>query len=341
MGLFNKNKKISGSITASLIDDANNESRQKLAKASAGKKGHKHNKKAEKKKRDKEIKESPYKNVSNTVEASGRKKRVKAVDEPEPKKQKKKESVTSLFNSGNFEDTSDSMIDEIQSLVVTEDSDNSKNSKKKKKSAKEHNEEMKILNLFGVRNSLQEREEEEEEEEFLLDATPEPMEEESEPEPEPEYKPDLTGDNVIATLAHVTDYYNQFSADGDEKSSLGIYYESPEIRNVTLDDHELILPISRVYVDGVLQQWDDIFEVKLPADAKVEVETGVHLAIPEQFDLAVEIDDFNKEKFEVDLKTTSVTSKDAMAGIIIELIPHNGAYLSQFGKVIKCQLEAR
>lgn len=52
MGLFNKNKKISGSITASLIDDANNESRQKLAKASAGKKGHKHNKKAEKKKRD-------------------------------------------------------------------------------------------------------------------------------------------------------------------------------------------------------------------------------------------------------------------------------------------------
>lgn len=340
MGLFNKNKKISGSITASLIDDANNESRQKLAKASAGKKSHKRDKKAVKKK-DVEITESPYKNVSNTVEATGRKKRTKAVDEPEPKKQKKKESVTSLFSSGNFEDTSDSMIDEIQSLVVTEDNDDGKNHKKKKKSAKEHNEEMKILNLFGVRNSLQEREEEEEEEEeeFLLDATPEPMEEE--PEPEPEYKPDLTGDNIIATLAHVTDYYNQFSADGDEKSSLGIYYESSNIRNVTLDDHELILPISRVYVDGVLQQWDDAFEVKLPADAKVEVETGVHLAIPEQFDLAVEIDDFSKEKFVVDLKTTSVSSKDAMAGIIIELVPHNGAYLSQFGKVIRCQLEAK
>lgn len=304
MALFSKKTK--SSIADSLVADAEAEAKDKLKKS----KGNLTSRKTRS-------------HVDEDELADKTKKRKRKKDDDE--------GSLSLFSSEDIEEDSDILIDELQTMMIEEGEDGSLQ-KKKKKSAKEHNKELQILNLFGVRNKLQEKVDEEEEE---LDLFPIP-EEVQEQEPDVEYKPDLTSNNVISTLAKATEFYDSFfCAEGEE---LGIHYKTEDVAGVSSVEGKLILPTTQVYVNGKMRDWDEIFEIKVHDNETLEVDTGVCLSVPDGFGVEVSISDENREKYSVDVDTTMLSAKEAMSGVFVKLLPRNGAYVSKLGRFIECQL---
>jgi len=88
-------------------------------------------------------------------------------------------------------------------------------------------------------------------------------------------RPGTGGIDVLERLATVSDEY--FSSHGfTENDKCGLVYADESVDSVVIAENlNIQLPTYKVYVDGMLQEWDNVFEVKIPAGSLVEVETGV------------------------------------------------------------------
>lgn len=195
--------------------------------------------------------------------------------------------------------------------------------------------------LTGEESEAEESEEEESEE---SEEQKEPEEqEELEEQEEPAHKKlDRSGLDVLERLKVDTeDFRKRSGAGGEEYCCLD--YANDSVPDVVSEGGKMKLPTYRVYVNGVEKQWDRLFEVKVPAGAVVEVETGVSLTIPKDASLELQIEDSTLEKYNLRMPNhckTTFSSTEVLDPLVVSFIAREGAYLSKVGRVIECQIVA-
>lgn len=188
----------------------------------------------------------------------------------------------------------------------------------------------------GAEESEEESEESEEQKE------PEEQEELEEQEEPAHKKLDRSGLDVLERLKVDTeDFRKRSGAGGEEYCCLD--YANDSVPDVVSEGGKMKLPTYRVYVNGVEKQWDRLFEVKVPAGAVVEVETGVSLTIPKDASLELQIEDSTLEKYNLRMPNhckTTFSSTEVLDPLVVSFIAREGAYLSKVGRVIECQIVA-
>ncbi len=101
---------------------------------------------------------------------------------------------------------------------------------------------------------------------------------------------------------------------------------------VVKTERGLLFSNYRVFVDGVLQFWDKTFEVKISKGAQVEVETGVHLKIPQGVKAELCSVKELEEKHALHFLGGSIEGE-----VVAFFQAGEGAYLSKIGRIVQCQ----
>lgn len=182
---------------------------------------------------------------------------------------------------------------------------------------------------------------EEEQAEEPLELVEEQDEEQTEFSEEAEKeRPGTGGIDVLERLATVSDEY--FSSHGfTENDKCGLVYADESVDSVVIAENlNIQLPTYKVYVDGMLQEWDNVFEVKIPAGSLVEVETGVTMSVPGQVRVKLVAADCLMDKYSLEcVNGGRVLSEDELKEpVVMSFQACEGAYLSKTGRVVECQL---
>lgn len=153
-------------------------------------------------------------------------------------------------------------------------------------------------------------------------------------------RPGTGGIDVLERLATVSDEY--FSSHGfTENDKCGLVYADESVDSVVIAENlNIQLPTYKVYVDGMLQEWDNVFEVKIPAGSLVEVETGVTMSVPGQVRVKLVAADCLMDKYSLEcVNGGMVLSEDELKEpVVMSFQACEGAYLSKTGRVVECQL---
>lgn len=186
-------------------------------------------------------------------------------------------------------------------------------------------------------------EESEEQESGEQESEQEELEEQESEQEEPAHKKlDRSGLDVLERLKVDTEDFRKRSGVGGEEYCC-LDYANDSVPDVVSEGGKMKLPTYRVYVNGVEKQWDRLFEVKVPAGAVVEVETGVSLTIPKDASLELQIEDSTLEKYNLRMPNhckTTFSSTEVLDPLVVSFIAREGAYLSKVGRVIECQIVA-
>lgn len=182
---------------------------------------------------------------------------------------------------------------------------------------------------------------EEEQAEEPVELVEEPEEEQPEFSEEAEKEQTGTGGiDVLSRLAVVSDeYFN--SRVFVESGKCGLVYADESVDSVVIAENlNIQLPTYKVYVDGMLQEWDNVFEVKIPAGSLVEVETGVTMSVPGQVRVRLVAADCLMDKYSLEcVNGGRVLSEDELKEpVVMSFQACDGAYLSKTGRVVECQL---
>lgn len=182
---------------------------------------------------------------------------------------------------------------------------------------------------------------EEEQAEEPVELVEEPEEEQPEFSEEAEKEQTGTGGiDVLSRLAVVSDeYFN--SRVFVESGKCGLVYADESVDSVVIAENlNIQLPTYKVYVDGMLQEWDNVFEVKIPAGSLVEVETGVTMSVPGQVRVRLVAADCLMDKYSLEcVNGGRVLSEDELKEpVVMSFQACEGAYLSKTGRVVECQL---
>lgn len=153
--------------------------------------------------------------------------------------------------------------------------------------------------------------------------------------------PDGTGTvDVLGKLAAVSDmYFNSKVFAGSDKCIL--YYADESVDSVVIsEDSAVLLPVYRVYVNGKLQKWDRLFEIKIPAGSLVEVETGVKITVPGSVHVRLAAVDDLKCKYSLESVGDSriLSGNELKEPLVMSFRACEGAYLSKAGRVVECQI---
>lgn len=124
------------------------------------------------------------------------------------------------------------------------------------------------------------------------------------------------------------------------RKSIEVFYYDSDAEDVETEDGKFLLANNKVFVNGKLACWDDLFEVKVPAGTKVEIETGIGFGIPSGCRLGIGCSEEASSKFYFRSAYYEVDSCDASDSIIVTLEALEGAYLSKVGRLIECQVIA-
>jgi len=143
--------------------------------------------------------------------------------------------------------------------------------------------------------------------------------------------------NILKRLREKTRWYFHREVGSSDSVDL-IYYDECDLVP-KLEDGKFLLGSNKVYVNGELQHWDDVFEIKCMAGSVVEIETGVGFSIPPFCKLNVvcnsmaDIHYFDPVEFDLDGHRASEPQ-------VVRLVAKEGAYLSKMGRMIECQVVA-
>lgn len=124
------------------------------------------------------------------------------------------------------------------------------------------------------------------------------------------------------------------------RKSIEVFYYDSDAEDVETEDGKFLLANNKVFVNGKLACWDDLFEVKVPAGTKVEIETGIGFGIPSGCRLGIGCSEESSNKFYFKPVHYEVDSCAASDSIIVTLEALEGAYLSKVGRLIECQVIA-
>ncbi len=182
---------------------------------------------------------------------------------------------------------------------------------------------------------------EEEQAEEPLELVEEQDEEQAEFLEEAEKEQTRTGGiDVLVRLATVSDeYFN--SRVFVESGKCGLVYADESVDSVVIAENlNIQMPTYKVYVDGMLQEWDNVFEVKIPAGSLVEVETGVTMSVSGQVRVRLVAADCLMDKYCLEcVNGDRVLSEDELKEpVVMSFQACEGAYLSKTGRVVECQL---
>lgn len=151
---------------------------------------------------------------------------------------------------------------------------------------------------------------------------------------------ETSGIDVLGRLATVSDeYFN--SRVFVESDKCGLVYADESVDSVVIAENlNIQLPTYKVYVDGMLQEWDNVFEVKIPTGSLVEVETGVTMSVPGQVRVKLVAADCLMDKYALKcVNGDRVLSEDELKEpVVMSFQAYDGAYLSKTGRVVECQL---
>ncbi len=153
-------------------------------------------------------------------------------------------------------------------------------------------------------------------------------------------QPGTGGIDVLERLATVSDEY--FSSHGfTENDKCGLVYADESVDSVVIAENlNIQLPTYKVYVDGMLQEWDNVFEVKIPAGSLVEVETGVTMSVPGQVRVKLVAADCLMDKYSLECVNGGrfLSEDELKEPVVMSFQACEGAYLSKTGRVVECQL---
>lgn len=158
---------------------------------------------------------------------------------------------------------------------------------------------------------------------------------EEEPAEEKELSHAWSSNSVLERLRQLTEEMEsgRFSRDNNYCK---IEYDSKAVPEVVEGNKVLELPSYRVFVDGKKREWDDLFEVRVPAGSTVAIETGVRLRVPEGIIIELGGTENSFEKFALE-QTGDNTAKSGEP-IIATFKAGEGAYLSKVGRLVSCRL---
>ena len=107
-----------------------------------------------------------------------------------------------------------------------------------------------------------------------------------------------------------------------------------------MQDGNFLLANAHVYINGHLQKWDDYFEVKCKTGDTIEVDTGIGFKVPQGYALKVRCSEEASDKYYFKPFEMLLSSNQAVEPIVLQLKAREGAYLSQTGRLIECQIVA-
>lgn len=143
--------------------------------------------------------------------------------------------------------------------------------------------------------------------------------------------------NILKRIREKTKWYFHREVGSADSVNL-IYYDECDLVP-KLEDGKFFLGSNKVYVNGELQHWDDVFEIKCMAGSVVEIETGIGFSIPPFCKLNVVCNSmaavhyFDPVEFDLDGQRASEPQ-------VVRLVAREGAYLSKMGRMIECQVVA-
>lgn len=150
------------------------------------------------------------------------------------------------------------------------------------------------------------------------------------------------GIDVLQRLSEDTAEYQSRSVPCDSEFC-ELLYKDRQVPRVVTESGRLKLASYRVYVNGVEQDWDRLYEIKVPKGSRIDVETGVGIVLPKYATLVVEIAESTLAKFSLKQEVNSkkqYSACEALDPIVVSFIAEEGAYLSKIGRVVECQVVA-
>lgn len=201
-----------------------------------------------------------------------------------------------------------------------------------------------IADAFGIKEIIEPDELEETPSIFAMsEEEPEDeLEEEpvAEPEEEPAIEPEEGAVDVLGRLVEVSSVYFSGHTFAGEGKCILVYSDESVDSIIITEDLNIQLPTYRVYVNGRLQEWDRLFEVKIPAGSLVEVETGVRLSVPGLVKVKLSASEDLMDKYSLEhIDDDRILSEDELKEpVVMSFRACEGAYLSKVGRVIECQL---
>lgn len=146
--------------------------------------------------------------------------------------------------------------------------------------------------------------------------------------------------DVLGRLAAVSDMYFNGKVFAESDKCI-LYYADESVDSVVIsEDSAVLLPVYRVYVNGKLQKWDRLFEIKIPAGSLVEVETGVKITVPGSVHVRLVAVDDLKCKYSLESVGDSriLSRNELKEPLVMSFRACEGAYLSKAGRVVECQI---
>lgn len=143
--------------------------------------------------------------------------------------------------------------------------------------------------------------------------------------------------SIVDRLKKVQEKYASAKHDTD---SIEILYYDDKAPNVETKDNKFLLANNKVYVNGRLMEWDSLFEVRVPAGAEVEIETGIGFKIPLDCQLNISCSKESSDKFYFKPMWCTIKPDMAAEAVTVVLEAEEGAYFSKVGRLVECQIVA-
>lgn len=122
-----------------------------------------------------------------------------------------------------------------------------------------------------------------------------------------------------------------------------ISYNADDVSKIELlRDGSILLPNQRVYFGPIAEDWDSLFEVRVPRGKECELELGVHFALPDNYAIEFSGNDLMRDKHGLELADGKVllTRQEALLPIVIRLRSISDvSYIAKYSKIIQCKLK--
>lgn len=147
--------------------------------------------------------------------------------------------------------------------------------------------------------------------------------------------------DVLDKLSKTTERYFWYKKTLSNDDEFSVEYSNDKVPSASVTNNKgLLLATYRVYVDGVLVTWDDMYEVKIPEGSIVDVETGTYFIIPQSIKISVKGTPDVLEKYSLKFIGPLEPLDCCNAGetIIARFKAEDYAYLSKIGRAVECRI---
>lgn len=126
---------------------------------------------------------------------------------------------------------------------------------------------------------------------------------------------------------------------GVVSSEASIMYYDDTVSDVKMSNGEMLMPIRKVYLNGVEVPFDSLGEVRIPHGGEIEVDLGVSIAMPNGVNLQIDGVSELTKKFGLNLRNPLMLRRqETVHPIVVQLVAVDElAYISKYQSVVQAK----